>query len=214
MNKRILISVLAVSLLAMLAGAGTYAYFSDSETSSGNSFAAGTLDLKVADNDEGYGDGVSQTWVIGNMVPGVSSVTNSMSLQNAGSVNADHIELGFSYSIDETSNPVESDTNPASAPGDMARMIEITAMTYDGVNFATSFVDANGNGWFDLEDLSLPPYSSSGGYLDNLLAPLPVQVGSQSLNMSLFFRPEAGNDIQGDILTMSVTSTLNQDASQ
>jgi predicted ribosomally synthesized peptide with SipW-like signal peptide len=47
MDKKILLSVMMIGLVAALAGAGLYAYFSDTETSSGNYFSAGTLDLKV-----------------------------------------------------------------------------------------------------------------------------------------------------------------------
>jgi len=48
MQKSILVSLLTVGLLASVIGVGTYAYFSDTETSMGNTMTAGTLDLKVA----------------------------------------------------------------------------------------------------------------------------------------------------------------------
>ena len=46
-NVTILASILATMLVAMAVGAGTMAYFSDTETSTGNIFTAGTLDLKL-----------------------------------------------------------------------------------------------------------------------------------------------------------------------
>src|SRR5688572_21468959 len=50
-NKRIALrSVSIVASLALVAGA-TFAFFSDTETSSGNTFTAGQLDLKVNDVD-------------------------------------------------------------------------------------------------------------------------------------------------------------------
>ncbi len=45
--RRALFSVMAVSLVALLAGAGGLAYMTDTETSEGNTIEAGTLDLKV-----------------------------------------------------------------------------------------------------------------------------------------------------------------------
>jgi predicted ribosomally synthesized peptide with SipW-like signal peptide len=49
MQKTILVSLVTIGLLASVIGVGTYAYFSDTETSSGNTITAGTLDLKVWD---------------------------------------------------------------------------------------------------------------------------------------------------------------------
>jgi predicted ribosomally synthesized peptide with SipW-like signal peptide len=47
MSRRILIALLGVLLVAALAGAGTFAYFSDTETSTGNTFTVGTIDISV-----------------------------------------------------------------------------------------------------------------------------------------------------------------------
>lgn len=46
-QKRILLFALVLVLLVSIIGVGTFAYFSDTETSTGNSFTAGTLDLSV-----------------------------------------------------------------------------------------------------------------------------------------------------------------------
>ena len=211
--RKLLLSLLALILVIGLVGTGTFAWFQDTETSSGNTIAAGTLDLKVSDWNEGFGNGVSVTWTMSNMEPGVTTVGPfSVLLQNSGSVAANHVEVGLSHSIDEASNPVESDTNPASTPGEMARWIEITTMTYDGVDFKATYIDANSNGFFDLEDVTLPPYTNVGGPLDNLLA--PVGAGTRTFMMALKFNVGATNDIQGDILTTTAILTLNQDASQ
>ena len=45
--KKILFSLMTMVLVMDMAGAGAFAYFSDTETSSGNTFTAGTLDLTV-----------------------------------------------------------------------------------------------------------------------------------------------------------------------
>jgi len=50
MNKKILVSIFVIGILALAMGWGTYSYFSDTETSTGNVFQAGTIDLAV--NDE------------------------------------------------------------------------------------------------------------------------------------------------------------------
>jgi len=47
MNKRILISLSVIGIVAAIAIGGTVAYFSDVETSEGNILAAGSIDLKI-----------------------------------------------------------------------------------------------------------------------------------------------------------------------
>jgi len=53
MNKRILMSLSVIGVVAAIAIGGTVAYFSDTETSTGNTFTAGSIDLKV-DNESWY----------------------------------------------------------------------------------------------------------------------------------------------------------------
>ena len=51
MKRKILFSLMTIALVGALIGGGIYAYFSDVETSTGNTFTAGTLNLKVGDDD-------------------------------------------------------------------------------------------------------------------------------------------------------------------
>jgi predicted ribosomally synthesized peptide with SipW-like signal peptide len=77
MNKQLIISLSIIGVVAAIAIGGTIAYFSDTETSTGNTFTAGTLDLKV-DNTCYYNDqlclegtGFDTTWTESDLVPGV-----------------------------------------------------------------------------------------------------------------------------------------------
>lgn len=219
MKKKVLLLALALLLVAGMTGYGTWAYFADTESSLANTFTAGTLDLKVSDDNEPFGDGVSQTWVLSNVAPGdVPAVVYEVSLMNTGSLAGSHVEIAFSHAIDEALNPVESDTNPNSTAADFARYVEVKYMDYDGIiftgagaTFGHAIVDANHNGWLDLEDVTLPDNAPA---LDNLPTPLPNGGNVRSFHVGLAFRPEAGNDLQGDRLITTVTFTLNQDASQ
>jgi len=51
MNKKILVSLSVIAAVAAIAIGGTVAYFSDVETSPGNTFTAGTIDLAVNDKN-------------------------------------------------------------------------------------------------------------------------------------------------------------------
>ncbi len=66
MNKKIIISLITISVVGVIAVGGTIAYFSDTETSSGNTFTAGTVDIAVNGenpwSEEGY-------FTIGDMKP-------------------------------------------------------------------------------------------------------------------------------------------------
>jgi len=48
MNKKILIGILMIGLISSFAGAGVYAYFTDTETLPGNVFQAGTVDITIS----------------------------------------------------------------------------------------------------------------------------------------------------------------------
>lgn len=55
MNKRILVSLSVIGAVAAIAIGGTIAYFSDTETSTGNTFTAGELDLRFQVDGEAAG---------------------------------------------------------------------------------------------------------------------------------------------------------------
>jgi spore coat-associated protein N len=203
--KRTLTAVMLIGIVGMLAGASIHAYFSDVGASTGNTFAAGTLDLKVSDRDEGYVDGVTATWTASDMKPGTIIPPYSMSLQNWGTVAGDHIEISCSNVVTDPDGP-ESDTEEGTT--DMDWVMEITIMTYNGNNLLDNLLDNNGNGIKDLDDFEAQGF-------DNLPPPLPNAQGSYSFTMALRFHPTlADNDYQGDILTTAITFTLNQDSSQ
>ena len=71
-----------IGVVAMAVGMGTYAYFSDTETSTGNTFTAGTLDLKVDGMDD---PNVETYFTITNVKPGDSG-SQTIQLKNVGTV--------------------------------------------------------------------------------------------------------------------------------
>jgi predicted ribosomally synthesized peptide with SipW-like signal peptide len=80
MDKKILASMLIIAAASMLLGAGTVAYFSDTETSKGNKFTVGLgPDLVLYP----CGDQPTLPFVVGNIMPGDSGVAD-VSLRNDG----------------------------------------------------------------------------------------------------------------------------------
>ena len=88
MNKRILISLSVIGAVAAIAIGGTIAYFSDTETSTGNTFTAGEIDLKI-DNISYRSDG------LGHMVQQASTTwTTPKDLVNEVFFNFDDLKPG------------------------------------------------------------------------------------------------------------------------
>ena len=70
MKKRILISLLAIVAAAAIVIGGTTAFFSDTETSTGNTFTAGAIDLKIDSTTSYNGEPVpTATWTEKDLVP-------------------------------------------------------------------------------------------------------------------------------------------------
>ena len=90
--KKILGLTIVAMLLIGMTGIGTFAYFSDTETSTGNTLTAGTLDLKTDD-----ADGVTQTLFATNMQPGDNVTSENITLKNSGSVAGATLGIVFSY---------------------------------------------------------------------------------------------------------------------
>ncbi|OLZ41837.1 hypothetical protein A6E15_12965 [Natrinema saccharevitans] len=83
-RRKVLGSIGLIGAGSAVAGAGTMAYFSDTEESTGNTVSAGTLDLKVNGND--IQDGASVN--IGPLVPG-DSESYSLNLGVEGDTGGD-----------------------------------------------------------------------------------------------------------------------------
>lgn len=81
--KRILLSLAMIALVSSTAVGATKAYFSDSETSSGNTLAAGTISLTV---NQAQGSSVPVLVNASNLVPGAYTGVGVVNLKNIGSL--------------------------------------------------------------------------------------------------------------------------------
>jgi predicted ribosomally synthesized peptide with SipW-like signal peptide len=228
--KKILLGVLSF-LLAISIISSTLAYFTDVESSSNNTISMGTLGLQICDDGTWYPDdwcdGLDQTWTMGPMEPGVSYVTNDVALREVGTIAGNHVEITVSSAIDEQItppgvNPLLADSNPASQPQDLGKWLEVTSMLYSGddliwritsLDFTPGW-DINGNGWLDMDDLvRSPAIAADHGPLDDLLPP-NLTGGEGSFYMTVMLHSEATSDIQGDLMTLIVSFSLNHNPDQ
>ena len=91
--KKILISLMSIALVIGLVGVGTMAYFSDAETSTGNTFAAGTVDLALT-------GGEPLPFQITGMAPG-DTVTGTVTVTNSGT-----LELRYAMTTTPDANSI------------------------------------------------------------------------------------------------------------
>jgi len=223
MNRKILASWVIICVISALLGAGTYAYFSSTKTSTGNMFTAGTLDLKLSNCSSvgPWSDGVSGIWTLSSMMPGDETPTASVYFKNFGSVASSTMEITCNYTVTEERPRAQSDTDPNTDQhsDEMAEHMIITTMIYRDdhvdINCSTGYDsyskqtkdewkvnDANGDGKISLYELKLDP----------LFLPSPDTQPNKvtQFDMSIKFDENAGNDFQGDTFDLTMIFTLKQ----
>lgn len=124
MSRKLIVTILLLAFAVAAIGAGTWAYFSDTETTTGNQLTAGTLDLKIS-NSVGpdykpvwQDDPVSKCITVENVKPGdawvqVTSPSSQVVLKNAGTVPGK-----VWYEIKNVHNNENGLTNPEIKVGD------------------------------------------------------------------------------------------------
>lgn len=199
MKKSIVISVLTILVVASLVGAGTFAYFSNTESSTGNTFTAGTIDIAVDGNNPwfhtiGYDMKDLKPCETGTITFTITNVgTNPVVVwKHIGDVVCDTGLLAY-----PVGNPVFS-SEPEAAwaaqynGGNDYNRID-TVINYDlSVNNAVIFTDADGLSVDDIQSMWMP--------LGQVLGPGESRVVVQSYHM----RADTGNWAQGDKMTFTI----------
>lgn len=102
--KKILMSVMVIGIATAFLGAGTFAYFTDTETSTGNTFTAGTIDLAV-NNENPW---TSAMFTFTDVKPCKDLAPFSITIKNVG-----QNEGILSFLADYVENDKECDDDPA-----------------------------------------------------------------------------------------------------
>jgi len=210
MNTRILTSMLTIVAVVAAVGATTYALFSDSQTSSGNTFTAGSLDLALTDASENGTDDETATWIFGNIAPGGSGGA-TLTVNNNGTLPGN---------LDVSSVDVGNFENTCLGPETAAGDVSCTGADGDGELGANLLVhvfwDTNNNGVFDGSDDNI--YGTSGTPLslngfeavlyDEDFAIVAGDTTRIRINWSL--PSGTGNDVMSDSSPLSFTVELDQ----
>lgn len=182
LNKKILLSVLMIGTIAVMAGAGTWASFTDTGKSTANTFTAGTLDLK-------FGTAETMTgFNIENVAPNAQGTAGTISITNSGTIPA---------TLTGTASNIVNNENGMNAP-------ETAADTTNGVGDLGSAVTITIS-----DGSSTPIYSGlvSGLSGANFGAFTAGQTKTYTVTYSV---SNAGNEIQSDILSFDIDFTLTQ----
>lgn len=187
LKKQISMGVMSAALGLTLISGGTYAYFSDSETTN-NTFAAGTLDLAMEP---------TQVIDVDNIKPG-DSMIRDFELQNNGSLVIDKVLLETSYSV--------IDANGDNS-GDFGEHIQVeflyNADKLDEVIYQTTLAE--------LQDMT--PKAVDERVFDPLLGEQGLEPGTLDdlvVKFKFVDNSENQNEFQGDSLQLEWTFNAKQ----
>ena len=222
MKKRILFSIMTIALVGALIGGGIYAYFSDVETSTGNTFTAGTLNLKVGDADP-----TTASINITNLKPTDTGNSATWLTKNIGSISGTlDVTIGSITNNENTLTEPESaagDTTSGATQGELGSFLKVA-----------SWLDVDESSTWNLGDIALKSdgttLTSTGveslpyDYLDNYGGDSHTSVMTMTADDSTaggtdefqfmvdYDFPNDANDdrAQSDSAVFNVTFTLNQ----
>jgi len=191
-KKRATIAVLVLAMVAVMSSGMIYAYFNDTETSGGNTFTAGTLDLKVNTVDN-----PTSTFTVSGVYPGASGSV-SVTLTNSGSITGT-----LTAAIVSVTNAAGTTPEPEAALGTADNGELGAAMT------VIMWVDTDGDNAQDAGEATL--YSGLLGSASGALTVGTLTSGASThIGIAYSIPTTAGNEIQGDICTFGIQYVLTQ----
>lgn len=201
MNKRIVLSSVSIfASLALVTGA-TFAFFSDVGTSTNNTFAAGSFDLLLSDDNQFDVDDVTQTWVGTNMAPGVTTVDATLKLENGGTVAGDNVHVAL-----------VNDLTGSPAPDQIDDYLEIVTLEYDSANILPLVTESGNNAFTDLADWAA--LAGTHGIPHSIQLGLADTGTEHDLHMVVRLHSTAPSGVEGESMTSTFTATLHQGAGQ
>lgn len=188
MKKQFALTLASVGIGAALIGGGTFAYFNDTETSSGNTFSAGTIDLKP--ETEAF-----TQLNVGPMKPGQTSAVQTINLSNAGNLDANAL-LDVAYTASGGKNNA-----------DLGTQLLVKNLKFKGTTINVDSIDGSDNK-LTLKELA----DGTAAATKLLLGELAANNGAGALTFEVEF--EETNTDQNDYQGSSVSIDLTFEARQ
>ncbi len=202
-SKTILGSILVISLVSVIiAGSYTGAFFLDTETSEGNTFTAGTLNLQVGNADP-------VTWSLDeNVMPGDSDGEN-ISVENTGTIDGFlHINFTNLLNNDTTCTEPEKiaeegDCGNDPNAGELAENL-----------FITVYFDNDNSANFSIGDTLIYQGMVNNTTTSILQAKLVdselLEAGTENFRIDWQIDGAVGNEVQSDLVQFDIPSELTQ----
>ncbi|QLH84143.1 TasA family protein [Halosimplex pelagicum] len=201
-RRRVLGGIVTIGGAAAAAGAGTFAAFSDSESSDGNSITAGTLDLTTGSN--------STIVNVNDVVPGTGPIAESLTLNNDGNISGSlDVIVDSVTSSENTVQEPELDSGDEDASqegtsnttGELANELTLT-LSLDGTELYSGLASG-------LQSGDLTSGNSGNGENYSMTAD-----SSANFEIEYSVDSDAGNEIMSDSVQIDLTFELNQNDSQ
>ena len=209
--KKILVSLMTIAMVGALIGGGVYAYFSDTETSAGNVFTAGTLNLQVSGADPLTAHfAVTDTY-------GGGSGSDDWLLKNIGTI-AGSLDITFSSIVDDengVNEPEDADAGEdgtVAVPGTDGELAEVLALViYIDENDDNNYDDPGDTliysgfvkGVTNLVGEKLSNYAMAANY---------GSTGNKAVRIEWSINSGVGNKIQSDSAGFDIVFELLQQA--
>lgn len=181
------------------------------------------LQLLIRDQDEDYGQRVTNTWTAANLEPGqaIPFAGSFAQLKEQGFLPAEQMQISLTYSLQQ---PTKG--SPLVTADAMAKMLILTKLSYSGTGWIVDLLTGQATGspphparyrsgdWAisDIDkDGQLTFFDFKNSRLRNLPAPLPsfCSLGTTRMLMSLQFSSSAGNEFMGAKLSFQITYTIS-----
>lgn len=196
--KKILFSLFIMSIFIGLISGVTSAYFSDTVTSTGNTFTTGTLDLNLDGNNTNI-----VKFTVTDIKPG-DSETKTWEVNNVGNMNG-YLDLHNLVQTHDAGISTEQELTVENPDiGTLGNLLNINL-----------FVDANNNGVFDGGDITI--YSGAmDGLSNDYDLDLPLDANTSSYLTMIVSWPSSADDNagQGDVAQLDMLFELGQTTAQ
>lgn len=211
--KKIIGLTMVALLIIGIVGVGTYALFSDTETATGNTFTAGTLNLAVNTNDGTN----TVVFTVADANPGQSG-TGTWTLVNSGSL-AGYVDLesvsvanaeNYNAATNEAEAVDDANTSNATGVGELAANLDVVLFVDNGAGVGGIL----NNGIKDGDEATI-----YDGKLGSIAAAydqnLSLGVGATTyVSMTWSVASGVNNTIMGDSATLNMTFELAQTTGQ
>ena len=192
---------MTIALVGALVGGGVFAYFSDTETSTGNTFTAGTLDLnldggntnvvKFTVSDVKPGDSSGATWTVAN----VGTLAGYLDLES----------ISVSEAIGTTTDPEEADEPTSSDTTQLGNYLLVHL-----------FIDTDNDGSWDSGETDILGTAATPVAINTIAASYALNLslaasgGTNYITLTWSVATSTDNRIQGDSVTLNITFELQQ----